>query len=93
MTKKEMIDFVAKEAEVSKKEAEVAIEAVFNSIEKALKAKHPVTVPGFGTFKTSHRKARTGRNPQSGKTIKIAARTAVVFKPSKTLKDKFAKVK
>lgn len=89
MTKRDMIDYVAKEAKISKTAAQAALEASFGGIVKSLKGNKPITIPGFGTFRTSKRKARMGRNPQTGKAIKIAARTAVVFKASKTLKDKF----
>lgn len=90
MNKKTIVETIAKELDITKVAAQRAYEIVFESIEKGIK-KDSVTVPGFGTFKTTKRKARNGRNPQTGETIKIPARTAVTFKASTTLKSKFNK--
>ena len=86
MNKAELIDAVAK-VTCSKKEADEAVSATFAAIQKALKKGEDVTLVGFGTFKISKRKARTGRNPQTGATIKIAAKKVPVFKAGKGLKD------
>jgi DNA-binding protein HU-beta len=90
MNKAQMIDNLAEALDISKVDAKKAFEMIFGDIEAGLK-KGNVTVPGFGTFKTSKRKARMGRNPQTGEEIKISARTAITFKASTTLKDKFNK--
>ncbi|KQC09500.1 MAG: hypothetical protein APR62_14015 [Smithella sp. SDB] len=86
MNKAQLIDEVAK-VTCTKKEAELAIDATFAAIQKALKKGAVVTLVGFGTFRVSKRKARTGRNPQTGATIKIAAKKVPVFKAGKGLKD------
>jgi nucleoid DNA-binding protein len=71
----------------SKKEAVLALGAILAAIQKTLKKGNDVTLVGFGTFKISKRKARVGRNPQTGKAIKIAAKKVPVFKAGKGLKD------
>ena len=87
MNKTELIDAVADEAEVSKAEAGRAVDAVISSITKALKKGDSVTLVGFGTFQVRKRAARTGRNPQTGDTIKIKASKNPAFKAGKALKD------
>lgn len=87
MNKSELIDAVAKQAGLTKVDAGKAIDAVTGSITKALKKGDTVTLIGFGTFKVSKRAARTGRNPQTGKAINIAARKAPGFSAGKALKD------
>jgi DNA-binding protein HU-beta len=86
MNKTQLIDEVAK-VTCSKKEAGLALDAALAAIKKALKKGDSVTLVGFGTFGVSKRKARTGRNPQTGAVIKIAAKKAPVFKAGKGLKD------
>ncbi|GAB6269175.1 hypothetical protein DS62_05430 [Smithella sp. SC_K08D17] len=86
MNKAQLIDEVAK-VTCTKKEAELALDATFAAIQKALKKGATVTLVGFGTFRVSKRKARTGRNPQTGAAIKIAAKKVPVFKAGKGLKD------
>jgi len=85
MNKGDLIQAVAKST-CSKKEAAQAVGTVFNSIAKALKKGDTVTLAGFGTFKINKRKARKGRNPQTGATIQIAAKKVPVFKASAALK-------
>jgi DNA-binding protein HU-beta len=87
MSKNELVEIVAKEADLTKVAAEKAVSAVLEGITKALKKGEKVTFVGFGTFATSKRAARTGRNPQTGETVKIAARTAVSFKAGSKLKE------
>lgn len=87
MNKQELIAAVAAEANISKADAGKAVDALTASVTKALKKGDSVTLVGFGTFKVSQRAARTGRNPQTGKEIKIAARKAPGFTPGKALKD------
>ncbi|MEI6609217.1 MAG: HU family DNA-binding protein [Deltaproteobacteria bacterium] len=86
MNKAELIAEVAKVTS-TKKEADLAISATLAAIQKALKKGDTVTLVGFGTFKVSKRKARKGRNPQTGKEIKIAAKKVPVFKAGKGFKD------
>lgn len=86
MNKTDLIDAVAKTVK-SKKEAQAAVEAVLTNISAALKKGEPVTLVGFGTFKVQERKARSGRNPQTGKTITIAAKKVPRFVPGKALKE------
>ncbi len=86
MNKAELIEAVAKET-CTKAEAANAVNLVFDSIAKALKKGDSVTLVGFGTFLVRKRKARVGRNPQTGKKINIAARKVAAFKPGKELKN------
>lgn len=86
MNRAELIEEVAK-VTCTKKEADVAISAALAAIQKALKKGDSVTLVGFGTFSVSKRKARKGRNPQTGEAIKIAAKKVPVFKAGKGLKD------
>ena len=86
MNKAELIAEVAK-VTCSKKEAAQAVDATIAAIQKALKKGNDVVLTGFGTFRISKRKARKGRNPQTGATIKIAAKKVPVFKAGKSLKD------
>jgi len=86
MNKADLIEEVAK-VTFSKKEAVVAVDATFAAIQKALKKGNAVTLVGFGTFDIKKRKARTGRNPQTGAVLKIAAKKVPVFKAGKGLKD------
>ncbi len=79
MNKTELIEIVAKEADLSKAAAGKALEAVTATIVKAVSKGGAVTLIGFGTFKSSKRAARTGRNPQTGKELKIAATTVPRF--------------
>ncbi len=88
MNKTELIDAVAKAAELKKKDAEAAVNAVFDTISGALANDDKVQLIGFGTFETKARSAREGRNPKTGETIKIAASKLPSFKAGKALKDK-----
>jgi nucleoid DNA-binding protein len=82
-------DLINKVAEVlnSKKEAQAAVDTTIKSITGALASKDSVTLVGFGTFKVANRKARKGRNPQTGKEINIPARNVPKFVPGKALKE------
>ncbi|NCC95249.1 MAG: HU family DNA-binding protein [Synergistales bacterium] len=89
MTKTELIEAVAKSAELSKKAAGEAVSAVLESIEEALVKGDKVQLVGFGTFEVRERAARTGRNPQDPeKTIEIPAKKVPAFRPGKALKDR-----
>ncbi|HEY6838617.1 MAG TPA: HU family DNA-binding protein [Geobacteraceae bacterium] len=93
MTKAELVDAVAKSASLTKAAAEKAVGAFITSVSSALAKGDRVTLVGFGTFEVSTRKARTGRNPQTGKEIKIAAAKVPKFRAGKALKDEVAKKK
>ncbi len=86
MNKGDLINEVAKVVS-TKKEAQAAVDCVIDSIAKALKKKQTVTLVGFGTFKVDKRKARKGRNPQTGEEIKIKAKKVPKFVAGKALKD------
>jgi DNA-binding protein HU-beta len=86
MTKAELIDAVASSAEVSKADAERTLGAFFDHVTAATKKGDKVAWPGFGSFSTTKRAAREGRNPQTGATVKIAASTAMKFTSSSALK-------
>lgn len=87
MNKTELVAAMAKEAGLSKKDAEKALGAFVDAVSKELKKKGKVQLIGFGTFETGKRAARTGRNPQTGKDIKIPAAVVPKFKAGKALKD------
>ena len=87
MNKTDLVNSVAEMAEISKTDAGRAVDAVFDSIEGALKKGEKVTLVGFGTFEVRERKARTGRNPKTKEAIKIPASRTPAFKVGKSLKD------
>lgn len=87
MNKTELVAAVAEKAEVSKKDTEKALKAFVDVVTEELKKGEKVQLVGFGTFEVSERAAREGRNPQTGKTMKIAACKAPKFKAGKALKD------
>ncbi|MBF0153561.1 MAG: HU family DNA-binding protein [Magnetococcales bacterium] len=87
MNKTDLIDHVAKTAELTKVQAAAALDAVVGAITNSLKSGETVSLIGFGTFSVSERAARTGRNPRTGKEIQIAAARLPKFRPGKGLKD------
>jgi DNA-binding protein HU-beta len=87
MNKAELIDAVAGASNLSKADAGRAVDALVDTIAGALKKGQQVSVVGFGTFSVKHRAARSGRNPRTGETIKIAASNVPGFKAGKALKD------
>ena len=87
MTKAELIASIGKEAKISKASAEKAVNAFAGSVMKALKKGDKLTLTGFGTFSVARRRARTGRNPQTGKEIKIPATRVAKFKAGNVLKS------
>ncbi|HUL38151.1 MAG TPA: HU family DNA-binding protein [Thermodesulfobacteriota bacterium] len=87
MTKAELIASIGKEAKISKASAEKAVNAFTNAVTKALKKGDKLALTGFGTFSVAKRRARTGRNPQTGKEIKIAATRVAKFKAGNVLKS------
>ena len=87
MNKADLIDAVAESADISKAAAARCVDTVFDSISGSLAKGDPVTIVGFGTFSVKARAARTGRNPQTGESIQIAASKLPGFKAGKGLKD------
>ena len=87
MNKGDLINKVAESAGLTQAQAKTAVNSVFESISDSLADGDKVTLVGFGTFSVSHREARQGRNPATGKTITIAAKSNVKFKPGKELTD------
>lgn len=87
MTKAELVDKMAKASGITKKAAEKALVALLGGIKESLKRGKRVTLVGFGSFSVARRAARNGRNPQTGKPIKIPATKVPKFKPGKELKD------
>lgn len=87
MSKQQLVEMIAEKAGLTKADATRALDATMDSIKAALKKGEKVSLVGFGTFATSKRAAREGRNPRTGETVKIAARTAVTFKAGSKLKD------
>ena len=87
MNKTELVAAIAEKAELSKKDSEKALKAFVDVVTAQLKKGQKVQLVGFGTFEVSKRAAREGRNPQTGKTMKIAACKAPKFKAGKALKD------
>jgi DNA-binding protein HU-beta len=87
MNKAELIEAVSKVTEMTKADTERALDAFIDVVTKNIKKKDGVKLVGFGTFAVSARKARVGRNPQTGEEIQIPARKVPVFRPGKELKD------
>lgn len=87
MNKTEMVDAIADAADITKAQAAKALNAFIDGVTDTLKKGDKVTLIGFGTFEARERSARTGRNPQTGKTINIPASTTPAFKAGKKLKD------
>ncbi len=87
MTKAELIEKVAKDVKISKAAAEKTLNTIIAEVTRTLKKGNKVTLVGFGTFSVSKRKARKGRNPRTGETIKIAAHKAPKFTAGKGFKD------
>jgi DNA-binding protein HU-beta len=87
MNKAELIEAVSKVTEMTKADTERALDAFIEVVSKNIKKKDGVKLVGFGTFAVSARKARVGRNPQTGEEIQIPARKVPVFRPGKELKD------
>lgn len=88
MNRQDLVAAVARDAELSKKDADAAVKAVFDEIASALAAGDKVQMIGFGTFDTAERAAREGRNPRTGETMMIEASRSPRFKAGKALKDR-----
>lgn len=87
MTKADLIEEVARVVEFSRKDSEVIVEAIFDSVVRALKEDDKIEIRGFGSFRTRQRQARVGRNPKTGARVEVPAKRIPYFKPSKELKD------
>ena len=87
MNKSELIEAMAEKAGLTKADAGRALDAFIKTVTETLAKKEKVSLVGFGTFKTSERAARVGRNPMTNEKVDIAARTAVSFKPGAALKE------
>jgi DNA-binding protein HU-alpha len=87
MNKEGLISAVVAEAKMTKQNASLAVDAIFDAITESLKKKDPVSLVGFGSFKVNERKARSGRNPRTGEEITIAATTVPTFSAGKSLKE------
>lgn len=90
MNKAELIDAVAAAADISKKDATAAVDAVLESVKNAVAAGDKVSISGFGIFEKSERSARTGRNPQTGAAVQIAATSVPKFRAGAEFKKKVA---
>lgn len=88
MNKAELIDAIAEDAGISKAEAKKALDSFTGNVSKSLAKGNRVSLVGFGTFSTTERSAREGRNPQTGKKIQIPAKTVAKFKAGSELNDK-----
>ena len=87
MNKTELIEEIAKSADITKASATRALDAMIEAVTETLKKNDSVTLVGFGTFMQRHRGARTGKNPQTGEPVTIKASNTVAFKPGKSLRD------
>ncbi len=87
MTKADLIENVSQAVELSRKDSEVIVETIFESIVKSLRAGDKIEIRGFGSFRTRQRNSRVGRNPKTGARVEVPAKKIPFFKPSKELKD------
>jgi integration host factor subunit beta len=87
MTKADLIEEVSRVVELTRKESEVIVETIFDSVVGSLRSGDKVEIRGFGSFRTRERKGRVGRNPKSGDKVEVPPKTIPFFKPSKELRD------
>jgi integration host factor subunit beta len=87
MTKADLVEEVAKVTELTRKDSEVIVDTMFESVIRALTAGDKLEVRGFGSFRVRQRNARVGRNPKTGEKVEVPAKRVPYFKPSKELKD------
>src|SRR4026207_1135478 len=87
MTKADLVEEVAKVTELTRKDSEVIVDTLFESVIKALRVGDKLEVRGFGSFRVRQRNARVGRNPKTGEKVDVPAKRVPYFKPSKELKD------
>ena len=87
MTKAELIEEVSRVVEMTRKDSEVIVEAIFDSIVRSLRSGDKIEIRGFGSFRTRQRQPRVGRNPKTGTRVEVPSKRIPYFKPSKELKD------
>ena len=87
MTKADLIEEVSRVVEMTRRESEVIVEAIFDSIVRSLRSGDKIEIRGFGSFRTRQRKPRVGRNPKTGDRVEVPAKKIPFFKPSKELRD------
>jgi integration host factor subunit beta len=87
MTKADLIEEVSRIVEMTRKDSEVIVEVIFDSVVKSLRGGDKIEIRGFGSFRTRQRQARVGRNPKTGARVEVPAKRIPYFKPSKELKD------
>ena len=87
MTKADLVEEVAKVTELTRKDSEVIVDTLFESVIKALRVGDKLEVRGFGSFRVRQRNSRVGRNPKTGEKVEVPAKRVPYFKPSKELKD------
>jgi len=87
MTKADLIEVVSRAVEMSRKDSEILVETIFESVVKSLRAGDKVEIRGFGSFRTRQRGGRIGRNPKTGERVEVPPKRIPFFKPSKELKD------
>jgi integration host factor subunit beta len=87
MTKADLIEEVSRLAELTRKDSEVIVETIFDSVVRALRSGDKIEIRGFGSFRTRQRKPRVGRNPKTGDRVEVPPKKIPFFKPSKELKD------
>ena len=87
VTKADLIEKVSQEIEMTRKDSEVIVEAIFDSVVRALRTGDKIEIRGFGSFRTRQRQPRVGRNPKTGTRVEVPSKRIPYFKPSKELKD------
>ena len=87
ITKADLIDEISRLAELTRKDSEVIVETIFDSVVRSLRVGDKIEIRGFGSFRTRQRKPRVGRNPKTGDRVEVPAKKIPYFKPSKELKD------
>jgi integration host factor subunit beta len=87
MTKADLIEEVSRVIEMTRKDSEVIVEAIFDSIVRSLRTNDKIEIRGFGSFRTRQRQSRIGRNPKTGARVEVPPKRIPFFKPSKELKD------
>jgi integration host factor subunit beta len=87
MTKADLIEEVSRLAELTRKDSEVIVDTIFDSVVRSLRVGDKIEIRGFGSFRTRQRKPRVGRNPKTGDRVEVPAKKIPFFKPSKELKD------
>src|ERR1700727_2305131 len=87
MTKADLIEEVSRLAELTRKDSEVIVDTIFDSVVRSLRVGDKIEIRGFGSFRTRQRKSRVGRNPKTGDRVEVPAKKIPFFKPSKELKD------